>query len=152
MASVCRTKLCIFFLLSVILAAFCGCTKNDDEFIVEFFSVKGCVFDDATDAPISGITIEMKAYSLDDPGKGNPLQSFSCFSSEDGTYQFLFRSSDNISEMYFVFSLSDSSTYRESHYQPMERELFLNNESANFNSSMKIYVVEGNDFRLLPEN
>ena len=146
-------------MLSVLLTA--ACTGKDDAYRVEFFSVTGVIYDKtagfdeitgAAELPVQGITVRMDAYASDDIGMESPVMSQKCYSSSDGLYQFSVKSDDNLFDMFFVFSLSDDTTYRETRYESEERVLYLSPASPFFNSSMKSYDVTGNDFSLLPKD
>lgn len=154
-----RINILICIVLSVILTA--ACTGKEYTYRVEYFSVTGIIydktagFDEITGAvklPVQGITVRMDAYASDDIGMESPVFTRKCYSSSEGLYQFSLKSDDNLFDMFFVFSLSDETTYREICYESEERVLYLSPASPFFNSTMKSYDVTGNDFYLFPKD
>lgn len=139
------------------LAVSCNSQNSGDRFFVDFISVSGGVYEkleDGTSVPIQGIEVRMEAFSSDDTGRLSPVISETCLTSSEGIYQFSVQSEENLFNYFFVFSVTDVSTLRDTHFSSEERYLYLSPGSSTcFNPIMNSYVVTGNDFLLsLSEN
>lgn len=147
-----RVSIHIFAVLVVLLVSSCDIEKKDpdrtDAVPVKLFSVSGVVTDAADKAPVSGITVTMTAYSLDDLSKTKPLYSDSYDTAIDGTYWLSCKddSTESLTGVFFEFTLSDSSDMRSDHYKPTTRELYMTASSSFYTSSVMSYRVVGNDF------
>lgn len=135
---------------ALILFSCCRGSYPEASPVVKLFSVSGVVSDMADGAPLTGITVTMTAYGLDDSEKSKPLYSESSDTAFDGSYRFMRSdaSSETLTGVYYVFTLSDKSTDRAEHYSPARRSLFLLASSPFYNSVTKVYKVEGNNFLL----
>lgn len=149
-----RINICFCILLSLLMAAFCGCNEKEDVFEVGFFTVSGGIYDasaDSQDSPVEGVSVYITGYSVNDLERTSPLYTSKCISAPDGSYQFSINSSDNLSEMFFIFTVKDEANYRSTHFGQTERQLYLSKTSNFYNAFMKTYEVEDNDFYLYPE-
>lgn len=138
------------FSLFAALTVVSGCWDDYPEAppVVKLISVSGIVTDIADGEPVTGVTVTMTAYSLDDTDKLSPLYSDSYDTASDGSYWFMRsdETSSTLTGVYYEFTLSDNYEERADHYKPAQRSLFLLASSPFYNSVTKVYKVESNNF------
>lgn len=148
-------KIHIFFMVLALLAVSCGRSSDDPYKVlnVRIFTVSGTVFGvtgEGDHAPLSGITVTMSAYAVEDIGKTIPVYTDSFTTLDNGTYQFFKIWDEDCSGLFFDFLLTDRSSERTVRFAPSSRDLFLSAASPFYNPDIKTYEVTGNDFLLYP--